>query len=81
MRLMRQLIRGPAISTHYHADVLPVHGQDLQSLQHAVARFNAGWDTDLLLLKHDCHHYVHQLVNYLTDKPVRKRGWRALMPQ
>lgn len=33
-------------------------------------RFNETWDTDIQLLRHDCHHHTAQLVQRLTGDQI-----------
>ena len=36
----------------------------------AAQQFNASWDSDIQLLRHDCHHHTADLVHDLTGKEV-----------
>ena len=33
-------------------------------------QFNASWDSDIQLLRHDCHHHTADLVRVLTGQKV-----------
>ena len=36
----------------------------------AARRFNASWDSDIQLLRHDCHHHTAELVRVLTGEDM-----------
>ena len=42
---------------------------DLQAIE-AARQFNASWDSDIQLLRHDCHHHTAELVQALTGESV-----------
>ena len=47
----------------------------LQAMLHLAGgrtarQFNASWDSDIQLLRHDCHHHTADLVHALTGKEV-----------
>ena len=45
----------------------------MQALE-AARHFNATWDSDIQLLRHDCHHHTVELVQALTGDKIEV--WR-----
>ena len=42
---------------------------ELQAAE-AARQFNASWDSEIQLLRHDCHHHTADLVHVLTGVEV-----------